>query len=289
MLVGVVTDSTCDLPAATLRRMHVEAVPLRLMIGEEMYLDWRDIDPATLYDWMQNQGVVSTVRSPDPEDFMQAYRRSFQRFENLVSIHVSPRFSRTFENARVAAERLGISDRVTFIDSGNAGAGLAEIVIDAARLARAGATSEAVEAAAHRLRRDLYGVFSPTSGSWNSPGGWLGDLIERRRKAAGRRPLVAMQDGRLSPLGWERNERVPEALAKALCKRFADSPLLLSVAYAGSEPAELARLRAAMESGGLNIAHGRVQLIGPAVGARLGAGSATVFARPAPSGRPATE
>jgi DegV family protein with EDD domain len=282
MRVGVVTDSTCDLPAATLRRVRVEAVPLRVIVGEETYSDWRDIDPATLYDWMHNQGVIPSVRSPEPEDFMHAYRRSFQRFERLVSIHVSSHFSRTFENARLAAERLGIGDHVGFVDSGQAGAGLAEIVLAAARLAREGAAAEAVQAAAERIREQLYGVFSPTARGFGVTPGFLGGVRERRHLALGHRKLIGIDKGRLTQLGWERPARVPEALAAAMSQRFHDTPLLVTIAYGGAEHAELARLRAAMESGGLTIAHGRMQLIGPAIGARLGPGSAMVFARPAP-------
>ncbi|MEX2540395.1 MAG: DegV family protein [Trueperaceae bacterium] len=282
MLVGVVTDSTCDLPAATLRRVRVEAVPLRVEVGDETYLDWRDLDPATLYDWMTNQGVLPAVRSPQPEDFMEAYRRSFQRFESLVSIHLSERFSQTFENARSAAERLGIEENVTFIDSGQAGAGLAEIVLEAAKLARNGATAAAVKAAAERIRSDLYGVFSPTVGTWGPSSGLFDAIGKRRHRSLGHRPLVGIADGRLSQLGWQRAQHVPWALATTLHRRFGDQPILVTIANGSSDHAELARLRAAVESGGLNIAHGRMQVIGPALGARLGPGSAMVFARPAP-------
>lgn len=282
MLVGVVTDSTCDLPAATLRRVRVEAVPFRIKVGEETYLDWRDLDPATLYDWITNQGVIPAVRSPQPEDFMEAYRRSFQRFESLVSIHVSQRFSQTFEHARVASERLGIEENVTFIDSGQAGAGLAEIVLEAAKLARNGATAAAVKSAAERIRSDLFGVFSPTAGAWGPNAGLFGAIGQRRHRSLGHRPLVGIDNGRLSQLGWQREQNVPRALASALHRRFGNQPLLVTIANGSSDHAELARLRAAVESGGLNIAHGRMQLIGPALGARLGPGSAMVFARPAP-------
>jgi DegV family protein with EDD domain len=282
MRVGVVTDSTCDLPAATLRRVRVEAVPLRVVVGEETYSDWRDIDPATLYDWMQTQGVIPSVRSPEPEDFMHAYRRSFQRFERLVSIHVSPQFSRTFENARLAAERLGIEEQVGFVDSGQAGAGLAEIVLAAAKLAREGAGADEVQAAAERIRKDLYGVFSPTASGFSGPTGFLGGVRERRHLALGHRKLIGIDQGRLTQLGWERPARLPEALGAAMRERFEDRPLLVTIAYGGADHAELARLRAAMESSGLTINHGRMQQIGPAIGARLGPGSAMVFGRPAP-------
>jgi DegV family protein with EDD domain len=282
MRVGVVTDSTCDLPAATLRRVRVEAVPLRVIVGEESYSDWRDIDPATLYDWMHNQGVIPSVRSPEPEDFMQAYRRSFQRFERLVSIHVSPQFSRTFENARLAAERLGIEENVAFIDSGQAGAGLAEIVLEAARLAREGAGADEVRVAAERVREDIFGTFCPTARGFGGGAGPLAALRERRHRALGHRPLVGIDRGQLKQLGWTRRQRVPEALAAKMRERFGDRPLLVTIAYGGADHAELARLRTAMERGGLTIAHGRVQMIGPAVGARLGPGSSMVFARPAP-------
>lgn len=287
MRVGVVTDSSCDLPAATLRRVRVEAVPLRIGVGDEMYLDWRNIEPATLYDWMENQGVVPTVRSPAPEDFMHAYRQGFQRYDALVSIHLSARFSHTFEHARLAAERLGVEERVTLIDSGYVSAGLAEIVLAATRLARQGATAEGVKNASERIRDELYGAICPTGGRWGHNGDWLSGLRMRRHEALGHRRLLGIRHGELWPLSWERNDRVPEALARVLEKRFGERPLHLTVAYGGTDPDGLERLRTAMEQSRLVIARGRVQLIGAAVGARLGAGSAGVFARPADPGRPA--
>lgn len=281
MQVGVVTDSTCDLPAATLRRIRVEAVPLRIVVGDETYRDWRDLDPGTLYDWMQNQGVLPVVRSPDPEDFMQAYRRTFQRFENLVSIHVAPQFSRTLENARLAAQRLGIEGKVKFIDSGQAGAGLAEMVLEAARLAREGSSIESVCDRVEQMRENLYGVFSPTGEGWVRTDGFLSGLRERRHKLLQQRPLISMEDGRLARVGWERTPRVPAALAAALKARFGEQPLRVTIAYGGADHNDMSRLRSAMETSGLHISHGRMQLIGPAIGARLGPGSAMVSARPA--------
>ncbi|MEX2535484.1 MAG: DegV family protein [Trueperaceae bacterium] len=282
MLLGVVTDSTCDLPAATLNRLRVEAVPLRLEVGEEVYLDWRDIDPATLYDWMQHQGVVPSVRSPEPEDFMHVYRRLLQRYDQIVSIHLSPQFSRTFEHARRAARRLGVEEKITFIDSGFAGPGLAEIVLEVARLSRQGGSAIDMQLAAAGIRKNLYGVVSPTNGDWSGELDWLSALRDRRHRALGHRRLVAMESGEMTQLGWERESRVANALAAALRKRFGNRTLLVAIAYGGADQEALARLRSAMEEAGLRIVHGRLQLIGPALGARLGPGSAMVFARPAP-------
>lgn len=280
MRVGVVTDSTCDLPAATLKRVRVEAVPLKIVVGEEVYRDWRDIDPSTLYEWIETQGVVPTVKSPEPEDFMQVYRRSFQRFESLVSIHVSPAFSRTLENARAAASRLGILKHVRFVDSGYAGAGLADVVLEAARLARQGAGVDEVEEAANKVRKELYGVLCPSPNAWLGSDRFLGRLDSKRHRLLRRRQLLAMENGKLTGLGWTSSARVGEALAAKLQERFGNRELLLSLAYAGADHEDLGRLRAAIEGAGLVIGHGRLQLIGPAVGARLGPGAATVFARP---------
>ena len=281
MPLGIVTDSTCDLPAATLGRLRVEAVPLRLQVGDEIYLDWRDIDPATLYDWMLHQGVVATVHPPEPEDFMHVYRRQLQRFDRIVSIHLSSAFSRTIEHARRAARRLGVEGQITFIDSGFAGPGLADFVLQAADLARSGAGAVDVFRMAGRLREQTYGVLSPTNGGWGGDLDWLRRIRERSHTASGHRRLVAMEAGSLKQVGWTRRGRVAEALANALLQRFGPRPLHLSVALADPDPEALGRLRSAMEEGGLRISHGRVQLIGPAMTARLGLGSSLVFARPA--------
>lgn len=280
MPVGVVTDSTCDLPAATLGRLRVEAVPLRLQVGDEIYLDWRDVDPATLYDWMTHQGVVASVHSPEPEDFMHVYRRQLQRFDQVVSIHVASSFSRTLEHARRAARRLNVERQITFIDSGFAGPGLADFVLQAADLARAGAGPVDIYRMATRLRSDTYGVLSPTNGGWGGELDWLRSLREQRHIASGHRRLVAMEPGQLSQLGWCRGGRVGQGLANALLRRFGHRSIHIAIAHADSNPDQLARLRSAIEEGGLRIAHGRVQMIGPAMAARLGPGSSMVFARP---------
>ena len=281
MSLGIVTDSTCDLPAATLGRLRVEAVPLRLQVGDEIYLDWRDLDPATLYDWMLHQGVLATVHPPEPEDFMHVYRRLLQRYDRVVSIHLSSAFSRTLEHARRAARRLDVEGQVTFIDSGFAGPGLAEFVIQAAELARSGAGTVDVFRMASRLRNQTYGVLSPTNGGWGGELDWMRKLREGRHLAQGHRRLVEMEPGRLRQIGWVRGGRVGVGLANALLQRFGQQTLDIAIAHADADPEAIASLRAAIEEGGLRIAHGRVQMVGPAMAARLGASASLVFARPA--------
>ncbi|HEX7004181.1 MAG TPA: DegV family protein [Trueperaceae bacterium] len=282
MSLGIVTDSTCDLPAATLGRLRVEAVPLRLHIGDEIYLDWRDIDPATLYDWMLDQGVLATVYPPEPEDFMHVYRRQLQRYDRVVSIHLSAAFSGTLEQARRAARRLGVEGQITFIDSGFAGPGLAEFVLEAAELVRAGAGAVDVFRMVSRLREEVYGVLSPSNGGWGGELDWLRSLREKRHLASGHRRLVEMEPGRVRQVGWARVGKVGAGLAAALRQRFGQQSLHIAISHAGSDPEALATLRASMEEGGLRIAHGRVQMVGPAMAARLGPTSSMVFARPAP-------
>lgn len=280
MRIGVVTDSTCDLPVATLKRVGAMAAPLWVSVGEESYRDWRDLEPGTLYEWMHDQGLQLTVRSPDPEDFMAIYRNAFSHYDMVLSVHLSPRFSRTYDNARQAAERLGVRERVVLIDSGFAGAGLAEVVLEVAARIRDGGSAADAEAAAHTLRRQLFGVFSPTAGDWGSADRLLGKLRERRRIARGQRPLLGMQSGTMLPLGWSRQDGVARAMAQQLHRHFGSRPIAVAVACASADQADLARLREAVEAAGLNVLRGRVQLIGPALSTRLGTGAAALFGRP---------
>lgn len=276
----MVTDSTCDLPVATLKRMGALVAPLWVSVGDESYRDWQDLEPGTLYEWMRNQGLQFTVRSPDPEDFMTVYRNAFSHYDMVLSVHLSPRFSRTFDNARQAAERLGVRERVRLIDSGFAGAGLAEVVLAVATLVRDGGSATDAEATAHTLSRQLFGVFSPTAGHWSSADRLLGKIRERRRIALGQRPLLAMKSGIMLPLGWSRQDRVAGAMVQQLQRHFGTTPIAVAVACASADQEELAHLREAVEVAGLNVVRGRVQLIGPALATRLGPGSAALFGRP---------
>ncbi|HEX7614274.1 MAG TPA: DegV family protein, partial [Thermoanaerobaculia bacterium] len=157
--VAVVTDSACDLPEATLEAEGVTVVPLRLILGEETFLDKVTITPAAFHRRMAEGRFVARTSQPPPADFREVYGALAAHGAPVLGIHVSGALSGTCSAARTAAASLradGGLAPVAVLDSRSVSVGQGLIVREAARVARNGGTLAeavlAVESAAARAR-----------------------------------------------------------------------------------------------------------------------------------------
>ena len=186
MAVGVVTDSSCDLPAATLLRLGVAAAPLLVTVKGTVYRE-RDLDAFQLYGWMRERGVLPQTSPPEVGDFVSIYERYLRAYDEVVSVHLSSALSGTLSRAREAAAHLGAEDRIHFVDSGSASAGLAEVVMAASAAASAGAPGDAVVGAAEEVKKSSTVSSSPArrggsprTGTGARCGGWrVGSAVRK--------------------------------------------------------------------------------------------------------------
>src|SRR5512140_112742 len=149
--VAVVTDSACDLPEGVLEAGGVTVVPLRLILGEETFLDKVTITPAAFHERMAEGPLVARTSQPPPADFREVYGALAAHGAPVLGIHVSGALSGTCSAARTAATSLradGGLAPVAVLDSRNVSVGQGLIVREAARVARSGGTLAEVVAAA---------------------------------------------------------------------------------------------------------------------------------------------
>ena len=153
--VGIVTDSTCDLPQSIFEELNVGVVPVRVFFGSENYLDRVTIMPAEFYARFAVTDVAPTTSQPPPADFTQVYRNVATHAGSIVSVHLSGAVSGTLQAARVGARPV---EKTAFehVDSRNVSVGLGLIVRAAAEAAEAGKSADEVariaRAAAERAR-----------------------------------------------------------------------------------------------------------------------------------------
>ncbi|UCH25546.1 MAG: DegV family protein [Trueperaceae bacterium] len=278
--MSIVTDSTCDLPVPTLQRLSVTAVPFRVIIGDEVYRDGREIDPPTLYDWMSHQGVFPSVSPPDTEDFIEVYKNLLKHSDTIVSIHVSGKLSSTLECAREAVHSLGAEDRVHLIDSGATTAALAEMVAGAALHAQRGLNAEQVCWAAERIRDELHLLYSPASLHWVNRESRLGKTLGLFAKFRRLRPIYTLRNGTVDTAMTCKQNGIIGGMIAQLKERFGQRPIRVVIALASSDSSIESALKDRFLSAGLNLASLRFQLIGPALGVHLGPGSLAICAHP---------
>ena len=143
--VGIVTDSTCDLPATLLEELGIGVVPVRVYFGSENYLDKVTIMPAEFYARFAVTDQAPKTSQPPPADFTQVYRNVGSHAGSIVSVHLSAALSGTYQAALVGARPLeNEKTRITHVDSKNVTIGLGLVVRAAAEAAAAGQSAEEI-------------------------------------------------------------------------------------------------------------------------------------------------
>jgi DegV family protein with EDD domain len=99
----VVTDSTADLPKSLIETLGIAVIPLRLKIEEQTYTDGIDLAVHRFYDTLDSLKESPTTEPPSVNSFITLYGELLQRYDRIVSFHISSRLSKTFEHARQAA------------------------------------------------------------------------------------------------------------------------------------------------------------------------------------------
>ncbi|ADV67650.1 DegV family protein [Deinococcus maricopensis] len=279
-MIAVVTDSTCDLSPAQLQEQGVTVVPLHVQVGDQQFLDWVELDPDDLYRRME-QGQSASTRPPSAETFADIYRQLLTTHQHVVSLHISAQLSETLQHARQAAQHLGAEDRITIIDSGVTTAPLAELVLRAAHTARTTENPRDVVTAVTRARSRMHAEFTVTDLEYLRRGGRLSRAGEFMANLLNIRPVLTFDDGRIVPARRVRGKGATQDMIARMTERFGNTPINVTIAIAGRDKDRINELRLALSNSSLNIAQGRVQLIGAVTGAHVGPGTYGFQAVPA--------
>src|SRR5512140_94505 len=131
--IALVTDSTCDIPAAWIAQYEITIVPLTIIFGTQQYLDGVDLKAQEFYERLvQDSSVHPTTSQPAPRAFLEAFERlAAGGAEQILAITISSGMSGTIESARQAAREAKVPVHV--LDGRSNSMGLGWQVIAAAR------------------------------------------------------------------------------------------------------------------------------------------------------------
>jgi DegV family protein with EDD domain len=203
--VRIVTDSACDLPQAVVDELGIEIVPLTIRIGDEEFVDRRDLTPAEFWARSAAAPELPATAAPAPGQFEAAYRRlAEQGAGEIVVVSLSGALSATIQSAELAARAVVGDVPVTVVDSRNCTLGLGMIVADCARLARSGADAAAVADRARDLaqRTRVWGALDTLENL--KKGGRIGGARALLASALAIKPIIEVRDGVVEQGGKQR-------------------------------------------------------------------------------------
>ena len=215
MRIAIVSDSTCDLPAAIVERYSIHVVPNLVVIDGQSLRDGIDISRQEFYERLPQMKNHPTTATESSGVYQELYERLLsQGAEAVVSIHVSSKLSGIWNAASVGAQDFG--ERVKVIDSQSLTLGIGFQVLGAAIASAAGAglgevlkTVESLRPRARVMAMLDTLEYVRRSGRVSWARARLGNLLQIK-------PFVQVRDGQVFSLGEARTRSKGVARLKQL-------------------------------------------------------------------------
>jgi DAK2 domain fusion protein YloV len=141
--IGIVTDSSCDLPRDFITHHHIHIIPVRLTFGTETFLDKIQITPGEFYDKLASSTEQPTTSQPAAADIRQVFHDVVPRYDRVLSIHLPRVTSGTFQAVENAAREFE-NGKIICIDGKNISGGLGLVVMEAAAAVKEGLSFDKV-------------------------------------------------------------------------------------------------------------------------------------------------
>jgi DegV family protein with EDD domain len=208
MRIYVVTDSSASFSHPQLvAQSPLVVVPCSLRIGTTVYRDNIDLSTHEAIDRMARSESPPTLIAPDVTDFVATYTRLATVADAVLSIHPSRTFSKSYQNALFAAQRMHGKIPVNVLDCGTIGMAQGMIVRATLRAIER-QIYQSVEELMTFIRAKLehiYSAFYVESTDFLMRNGILSFSHALLCKMNAMRPIVTIEDGRLKPTEKVRN------------------------------------------------------------------------------------
>ena len=233
MKLGIVTDSTSDLPADLIERHGIEVVPSILVIEGKQYADGEGISRNEFYARLPSMKKFPTTAAPSIGEFSTRFQKLFDAgCDHILSIHAASQLTAICNVARQAAR--DFSDRVTVVDSGSLSLGIGFQTLAAAESAEAGLDLEAALASIADTRRRLHVSAALDTMDFLRRSGRVPAAITILGGMLSIKPMVELTDGQIKAVGAARTTSQADERMAAFLK--AGLPLeRLAILHTGAE------------------------------------------------------
>lgn len=206
MKLGIVTDSTSDLPPHLIQEFNIEVVPSILVIEGQQYADGAGISRNDFYTRLPDMKVFPTTAAPSIGEFSARFEKLLtDGCDHILSIHAASQLTAICSVATQAAR--DFADRVTVVDSGSLSLGLGFQVLAAAESAASDSSIEAALTSLADTRRRLRVSAALDTMDFLRRSGRVPAAITMLGSALSIKPMVELADGQLKPIAAARTTR----------------------------------------------------------------------------------
>ena len=204
MKIGIVTDSTADLPAYLIEQNEIKVIPTLLVLEGKEYADGIGISREEFYNRLPSLQTPPTTAAPSIGDFATPYETLLTNgCDHVISIHAAAQLTTIVNVARQAAKEF--PDKVICIDSGSLSLGIGFQVLAAAEESESDLRSamEAIDSTRKKLQVSAaLDTMEYLKRSGRVPGvvAALGGILSIK-------PMIELKDGEVKAIGAVRTTK----------------------------------------------------------------------------------
>ncbi|UCC61474.1 MAG: DegV family protein, partial [Anaerolineae bacterium] len=252
------------------QELNIHVVPVLLLFGEQTLRDGIDVSPGEVYRWLRTSQDIPTTSVPSIGDFLRIYAAAGREAAGVLSIHMSPDLSATF-NTAVMAGSLVDDVPIHVMNCHTAAIGQGFVVLEAARAAASGAGLEEVIARAEEIASRMNLLFIIGTLEYLHRGGRIGGAARLLGTMLQIKPVLYLDEGRVEIFAKPRTKaRAIQLILEEMTDRVGGRPIHAAVFHADVlEEAEALRQRVAEQFDCLEL---YVTEFTPVMGAHTGPG-----------------
>jgi len=273
-MIGIITDSTCDIPDDLIAKYGITIVPHYVIWGNEQFRDKVDLSVVDFYRRLQTDPVYPSSSQAGIPDFKRAYEEVAGRgFSEIITLTVSSAMSGAYRMASEAATLVDVP--VSVVDGKGPTMSLGWQVLAAARARDAGMSVSDILAMLENLKQKLVQYVGMESIEYLKKGGRIGNAVKWLGVMLKIRPLVMINHhtGLVEPVTLARTHK---ALVESLYKHFSDhfsGKTKMHVAVMHGNVLEEAQQLAERLQADFNPVELLINMTGPVLGINTGPGA----------------
>ncbi|WP_461223958.1 DegV family protein [Lacticaseibacillus suihuaensis] len=214
MKIAVVTDSTAYLTPAQVQESGVTVVPIPVILDGNVYDEGKDITTAAFYEKLRSAKTFPNTSQPPLGEMLKLYQNlANEGYDTILSIHLASTISGFVNTLKGAASEIQNANVVVY-DSQITVILMGELVMTAARMAKAGADITTIVAALDDLRATIGEYFIVNDlqnlvrgGRLSNAAGFIGGMLKIK-------PLLTFDDDSHKIVAFEKIRSLKKAYGR---------------------------------------------------------------------------
>ncbi len=234
--VAIVSDSVAALSREQIEQYDIQVVPVKILFEDRVYRNGVDLAASEAYQLLDKAPELFATSPSSPSEYADVFRKLATEKRDILCISVSSKLSTAFNAASLAREQIKEEfpeANTEVMDSYNAVAGQALIILAAAKAAAQGKGLAEVTKAAQLVKDRVHVVFLFDTIRYVYRTGRIPKIASQIGSMLSVKPMVTISDGLIKFIGVSRNKhRGIDRLIRFMRQEVGTRPVHVAVMHA---------------------------------------------------------